>query len=370
MFDGFFEGKRVLVTGVGGVKGSWLALELVEAGSQVVGLDIKSPDPESNFWVSGLREKDRLTFVQGDVNDLSLMRKLVEDADCLFHLAAVVLVGEADRDPLEAYRSNTLGTATVLEAMRLSESVKHAVFVTTDKVYRAKGGDVWVETDPLVATRPYAVSKACAEYIIADFHDCYLREQGKRLGIGRAGNVLIGGDFYSSRKTHGAGRIFVDCFDALAQGRRPEIFRPRFTRPYTYGLDIVTGYMALMSRLDRDDVAGEAFNFGPHEQYGVPNSLLATKICELWGAGIDWQSGQPRTEPFDKQSLSWDKAQQRLDWQPAYTLYEALSDTTLWYRKWAEGGANLTSGGMHEFNRSLIQKHRDAAKRLGIRWAM
>ncbi|MGH9755768.1 MAG: NAD-dependent epimerase/dehydratase family protein, partial [Blastocatellia bacterium] len=267
MFRGFFKGKRILVTGVTGVKGSWLALELLEAGAQVIGVGIKPPESDSNFVLANLGAK--ITFHQGDVADLSLMRELMEDTDGVFHLAAVALVGDARRNPLETYRTNTLGTATVLEAIRLSDSVKYAVFVTTDKVYKPKGGEIWNETDPLFATGPYPVSKACAEQIITDYYYNYLRPAGKRLGVGRAGNVIIGGDFYSTEKTNGAGRIFVDCFDALIKKQSPKIFTPKFTRPYTYGLDILSGYLTLMSELDNEGVDGEAFNFGPHEQYGV-----------------------------------------------------------------------------------------------------
>jgi CDP-glucose 4,6-dehydratase len=365
MFGGFFKDKRILITGVTGVKGSWLALELSEAGSRVVGLDIRSPQPGSSFWVAGLR--DKITFVQGDITDLPLMRQLMKDVDGVFHLAAVVLVQEAQRNPLEAYRTNSWGVATILEAIRLSESVQYAVIVTSDKVYRSKSGEAWVETDPLVASGPYPVSKACAEYIIEDYHDSYLRDAGKRVAVARAGNVLIGGDLYSSRRTDGAGRILVDCVEALIEKRSPEIFTPRFTRPYTYGLDILAGYMTLMSKLDSEDVDGEAFNFGPQEQNGVENGVLATKICELWGSGITWQSGPLRYEPFEKQALSWEKARQRLAWRPIYTLDQALRDTVRWYKRWAKG--NLAEGCMDELNRSLITRHREAAARSGIWWA-
>ena len=370
MFGGFFRDKSVLVTGVAGVKGSWLALELLDAGSRVVGVDNRRPEPESNFAAAGLGKKT--SFVQGDITDLSLMTALMKDVDCVFHLAAIALVGEARRNPLETYRSNTFGAASVLEAMRLTDRVKHAVFVTTDKVYKSKAGELWTETDPLGATEPYPVSKACAEFIIADYVRAYLRPAGKRVGVGRAGNVVIGGDFNSSRKTNGAGRIFVDCFDALMRGEPPVIFKPHFTRPYTYGLDILSGYMALMSGLDGEGVNGEAFNFGPHEQYGVENALIATQICELWGGGIMWRKSGPeadRIEPFEKQSLAWDKARERLGWQPAFALPESLRDTTRWYKEWADRGRARGEGGMFEFSRSLIHEHQAAARRLGIAWA-
>jgi CDP-glucose 4,6-dehydratase len=279
MFDEFFDGRRVLVTGVAGVKGVWLALELLEAGATVIGVDAVSPEPESNYTAAGLG--GRIQYVQGDIADLAKIEELAGKVDCVFHLAAVALVGEARANPLAAYRSNTWGTAVVLEAVRRSPSVRYAVFVTTDKVYRPNNGDPWRESDPLGASGPYAVSKSSSEHIIADYYRMYLRPAGKRLGIGRGGNVLIGGDLHSTRRNPGSGRIFVDCYDALIEGKSPEIFQPAYTRPYTYGLDIISGYMTLMSRLESDGVDGEAFNFGPHEPYGVSNGLLATKICEL-----------------------------------------------------------------------------------------
>jgi CDP-glucose 4,6-dehydratase len=152
------------------------------------------------------------------------------------------------------------------------------------------------------------------------------------------------------------------------EGRSPEIFAPSYTRPYTYGLDIITGYMTLMSRLQCSGIAGEAFNFGPPEPHGVSNGQLATKLCELWGSGVTWHSGNPRDEPFQCQSISCEKSRQLLGWQPAFTLHEALAATTRWYQTWARTDCR-GEGRMFEFNRGLLREHRAAAERLGIRWA-
>lgn len=367
MFNNFYRDKRVLVTGVSGVKGTWLALVLLEAGAEVVGLDNRVAPPESNFSASGLR--NRITFKHGDVNDLSLMQQLVSDADGVFHLAAKVLVHDVQRNPLGGYLTNTLGVATVLESLRLSRRPKRAVFVTTDKVYKPKNGESWVETDPLGASGPYAISKACAELIIADYKRTYLGPAGHLIAVARAGNVLVGGDLYSSHRTRGAGRIFVDCFEALAENRAPEIFSPAYTRPYTYGLDIIAGYMTLMSKLHEEGVSGEAFNFGPLEQLGITNALLATKICELWGGDIMWQSCRLRAEPFDYQSLRIRKSGEILDWQPAFTLYEAIQATTRWYKAWAERRHDPKEGYLSDINRALIEEHRKASFNLAIAWA-
>jgi CDP-glucose 4,6-dehydratase len=367
MFNDFFRGKRILVTGAAGVKATWLALELLDAGSTVTGVDIRQPEDDSNFVASNLHE--RIDFVQGDINDLSLMRRLLDEADGVFNLAAVSLVGEARRNPLEAYRTNTLGVATVLEAIRLSPRVRYAVFATTDKVYKSKDGRPWVEDDPLFASDPYPVSKACAEEIIADYYRTYLEARGTRVAVGRAGNVLLGGDPGSSRRTGGAGHLHVDCFEALAEGRQPELFAPAFTRPYTYGLDILCGYMTLMSRLDDPGTSGQAFNFGPHEREGIENGVIASKICALWASGITWRSVAERAEPFDKQSLGWTKARQHLRWQPAYDIDATLAELTRWYKEWARMGCVLHAGSMVALNRSLIDAHRSAAAERGIAWA-
>jgi CDP-glucose 4,6-dehydratase len=366
LFGGFFCGKRVLVTGAVGVKATWLCHMLHAAGAAVTGLDLKLPEPSSNFALSGLPRC--LRFVQGDVTDLKLMRELLGENDCLFHLAALALVHECRMQPLEAYRANTLGTATVAEAYRLSPTARYAVFITTDKVYAPKQNGLWVEGDPLFASGPYAVSKACAEQILADYRS-YLEPLGKRYGVGRAGNVLVGGDLHSTSRNPGAGRIFVDCYEALIAGRPPEIFSPSFTRPFTYGLDVIAGYMSLMARLEDPGIHGEAFNFGPHEQGGIPNGLLATKICEQWGEGIMWQGGKLRAEPFETQALCWEKSRQRLGWLPAFTLYEGIQNTARWYREWARVHHSPTEGALSTLNLELIRDHQESARRLGVWWA-
>ncbi len=358
----------MLVTGVCGVKGTWLALMLLESGAEVVGLDLGLPATDSNFFASGLDQRIRLAH--GNVTDFALIRELLEDVDDVFHLAAHALVHTANRDPLATYQSNTIGTATLLEAIRIASNPKRAVFVTTDKVYRPKGGEPWTESDPLGASGAYAVSKACAELIIADYHREYFQNARHLIGIARSGNVLIGGDLYTSHRTGGAGRILADCFEALIHQRSPEIFSPAFTRPYTYGLDTLSGYMTLMASLDRPGIAGEAFNFGPCEPYGVTNSTLATKICEAWGDDLMWQSGARREEPFEYQSLALEKSCTKLHWSPAYTLDQSIDSAVKWYKAWSQWRGECRSGGMLHLDRALIEEHRATAEKLAIVWSL
>ena len=367
-FDGFFEGKVVAVTGVAGVKGVWLALALLEAGAEVVGLDIRAPGSSDHLASSGLLA--RMRFIRGDVADLDAVRRTLDQADAVFHLAAVSLVGQALHDPLEAYRTNVLGSVTVLEALRTAERTRYGVVVTTDKVYRADGGRPWVETDPLFASGPYPISKACVEHIARDYHRTYLQGLGKRLGVGRAGNVIAGGDFHSSRASRGAGRLFADCFDALVRGQRPVVFNPEGRRPYLHGLDVVAGYMQLMSRLDRPGVDGEAFNFGPVENAGTSNAELASLICDAWGDGIRWEAGEGRAEPHATQALCWDKARTRLGWRPVYDLSETVARTAAWYRAWQASRLNPGPGCLAEFDRNEVRHHARRAAVAGIAWAV
>ena len=181
--------------------------------------------------------------------------------------------------------------------------------------------------------------------------------------------MLIGGDLHSSSRTPGAGRIFVDCYEALLAGRAPQIFSPSFTRPFTYGLDVLTGYMSLMARLEELKIQGEAFNFGPHEQGGIANGLLATKICEQWGGGIMWEGGQLRAEPFETQALCWEKARQVLGWLPAFTIYEGIRDAARWYREWAAVRDCPAEGALNSLNQDLIRNHQQSARWLGVWWA-
>jgi CDP-glucose 4,6-dehydratase len=354
----FFDGRRVLVTGATGVKGTWLALVLARRGAEVVGLDRVAPTPSSHFELA--RVGDRIRFVQGDLCDLDLLQRLVDETDVVFNLAAVSLVGESRANPLDTYRSNTYGTAVVLEALRRSDRCDRAVMVTTDKVYRSKNGLPWTEDDALFATDPYPVSKACSEEVVRDYVHTYLDAAGKHVVVARAGNVLLGGDPYSSAVLDGRGHLHVDCFEALIEGRPPRIFNPAFTRPYTYGLDILRGYAVAAERAHERDVRGEAFNFGAREVLGVENGVVASKICAAWGSGVAWEHADGRFEPFEKQSLDWSKADRVLGWRPVYSIDETIADLARWYRVWGKRRAIGGSFTVDDIDDELLDRH-DAA---------
>lgn len=355
MFDNFYADRKVLVTGAAGVKGAWLCWYLLEAGAQVIGVDCCRLPLEGVFAATGLDE--RLTMYVLDVRNASALQTLMasEGVQAAIHLAAMAIVGEAQQQPLQAYSINIMGTAAFLEALRHSD-VDQAVVVTTDKVYAPSGGRPWREDDPLFASGPYAVSKACADVIARDFAARYLAPAGKSVAVARAGNVLAGGDMHR-------GRIFVDIALALSRGEPPVILNPAFTRPYTWVGDTVAGYLWLLARAGAEGVGGEAFNFGPLEPEGIPNGELATRMCELWGGGVAWQRGQPRDEPFERQSLDCTKAWERLGWRAAYPLDQSLRELVAWYRSVGE------DADMREVTLTAIRRHVAAAREQGLAWA-
>lgn len=306
--------KRVLITGVLGIKGTWLTALLLKIGAEVIGLDIRKPDSKLVCVQTGLI--DKITFVRGDVCDLALLKQLIQNSDCVFHLAAVSTVGASRKDPLEAYRSNTLGTATIMTA--LSTSLVPTVMVTTDKVYHPKLSP-WKEDDLLFAKGPYSVSKACAEKIIEDW-------SLPNIKVARAGNVILGGDPVTSMKYPGSGRIVPDCLEALSNNRKPVIFSPHQFRPYIYGLDVLYGYLLLCS----SSFSGP-FNFGPLEGK-ISNQDLVNLICELWGTDLEWKTGEKREEPFFTQEIDWSKAKNKLGWYPRYTIKDALKAVIKWQK--------------------------------------
>ncbi|MBI4553699.1 MAG: CDP-glucose 4,6-dehydratase [Candidatus Latescibacteria bacterium] len=357
MYHGFYRDKTVLVTGIAGFKGTWLALVLLEAGAgEVVGLD-KERQPRSNFVASGLEQ--RVTFVQGDIRDPALMLRVLTEyrVDVVFHLAAQAIVKTAFQSPVETVSANVLGTAVVLEAVRQAGTAGRCVVATSDKAYGDKGGALYVEDDPLRGTDVYSASKSAADMLTQTWFTSYFKPSGIHGGIVRCGNIIGGGDW-------AAGRIVVDCAKALTAGCPPDIHNPEMVRDYFYVLDAVSGYLSLGAALDQDGVDGEGFNFGPHE-HDVRNADLATRICDLWDAGLTWRHTPP-PEPFPeilKQTLSWEKARTRLGWAPAYTLDEALRDTVAWYQGWAQGAR------LDDLNVQLLHRHRDRARERGLAWA-
>ncbi len=371
-FANTYDGLPVLVTGHTGFKGSWLVTWLLELGAHVTGYSLPDPPTRpSNFNASGLA--GRVTDVRGDIRDFESLRAAIEAhrPRLIFHLAAQPIVLRSVELPKLTMDTNAGGTVNVLEAIRATarengDGVQALVSITTDKVYENRE---WLwgyrESDQLGGHDPYSASKAMAELAIAAYRSTYFPPEGygqdHRVAIAstRAGNVIGGGDFADYR-------LVPDCVKALMEGRPIGVRNPLSVRPWQHVLEPLSGYLWLGAQLLRHGPAfGEAWNFGPLEQKGVPAGALAEKLVELWGSGR-WEHTRPGYAEVEtgQLRLSWDKAAHRLNWRPVYSWVDALTEITDWFK------AFQAQEDMHAVTRRHILRYTERARELGVEWAL
>ena len=317
--DGFWSGRRVLVTGATGFLGSHVVAALLDAGADPVVLvrDAVPPSPIATGWL------DRVTTVRGDVVDQEVVERALGEYDVrtLLHLAAQSQVGVANRNPASTYDANVRGTWAVLEAARRSPLVEQVVLASSDKAYGAQPSLPYTEDMPLLAVNPYDVSKACADLIGQSYHATY----GLPVAITRCGNFFGPGDRNWERIIPGTAR-------AVLRGERP-VLRSDGTmvRDYLYVVDGALGYLTLVEQMaQRPELAGEVFNLSP----GEPKSVLEVVALVQRAAGTDLEPDiQDRaTAEIPAQHLSAEKAKRVLGWEPSRTLEEAMAETVEWYR--------------------------------------
>ena len=343
-FSDAFRGRRVLVTGHTGFKGSWLTLWLHELGAKVTGYALDPPTTPSNFEVSGVHSLLERHAV-ADIRDRAALGEAfaVSDPEIVFHLAAQALVREGYRQPLETFEINTLGTANVLEAVRERARPCVVVVVTSDKCYESRE-QVWGyrECDPLGGNDPYSASKGAAELVTAAYRRSYfdprqLARHGVRVASARAGNVIGGGDW-------AADRIVPDLVRALSAGRPVPIRHPDAVRPWQHVLEPTSGYLTLAARMVASDDADlcTAWNFGPLPEQAVTVAELAEMFIEAWGGGA-WVDSRRDGEPHETRTLhlSIEKAVRELQWHPRWSAVVAARRTANWYRRQAASNGAL-----------------------------
>jgi len=355
----FYSGKRVLITGHTGFKGSWLAQWLIEMGAEVCGYALEPPSEPSHFSV--LRLASRLRDVRGDIRDRDALRTVVRSfrPQVVFHLAAQSLVPAALRAPAETFEVNTIGTVNVLDTLRDHEDLNAAVICTSDKCYQNTGA-VWGfrEIDPLGGDDPYSASKACAEIAYHGFANTY--PQLRRVSATtRAGNVIGGGDW-------AADRIVPEAVRAWATGQPILVRNPSATRPWQHVLEPLSGYLWLAARIaERTIDGGEAFNFGPPPSFDPSVRHLLDQMLSHW-EGARWiAAANPGAPEIMSLRLCSDKAWARIGWRPTLSFEEATQATIAWYRTYYEqspaAAAELTSKQIASF----VHRARDR----GLSWA-
>ena len=356
-----FNNKTVLITGNSGFKGSWLSAWLLKLGAKVVGLSVDIPSTKSHFSSINLEEK--ITHVWGDVCNLDTCHAVINDyqPDFVFHLAAQPLVRRSYTAPHETFATNTGGTLNMLEALRMSNHTCAAVFITSDKCYD-NVEQLWGyrENDRLGGKDPYSGSKGAAELIISSYVASFFNDNSAvRVAVGRAGNVIGGGDWAEDR-------IIPDAVRAWSNNEPLEIRNPDATRPWQHVLEPLAGYLTLAADLIEDDTLnGEAFNFGPPSDQNYSVAELLDQMRLDW-VGAVWQDVSAPGAVYEASllKLCCDKALYRIAWQPILSFAENVAMTSNWYGAYYDGNADIW-----KLTQSQIVEYQTLGFDRGASWA-
>ena len=333
-----FAGRRVLITGDTGFKGSWLSLWLSDLGAETFGFALPPEGETPLFDALGIGEL--ITHHDGDIRDYadfeSVMKKVAPEL--VIHLAAQSLVMRAYKEPKLTIDTNVGGSLNLLEAVRHCDSVKALVFITSDKCYRNKE---WVwgyrENDELGGADPYSASKAAAENIFATFQDSFFSDRpGFGAASARAGNVIGGGDWSENR-------IIPDISRALTSNHPIILRSPNATRPWQHVLEPLSGYLFVARDLLNGGSAGESYNFGPDTNSVMTVKELADEAVRLWGAGeVIAEAPKNAFHEANLLQLNTDKAKINLNWLPVWGVQRSVNETVAWYRDVYAGDTPLS----------------------------
>lgn len=337
MFDfglDFYQGKRVLVTGHTGFKGTWMCAMLLQAGAQVTGYALKPPTEPSIYELSGIDTK--INSIIGDIRDLEHLQKVFDDVqpEIVIHMAAQPIVRESYKNPVYTYEVNVMGTVNILECVRTHACVRSFVNVTTDKVYLNKEWEWgYRENEELNGYDPYSNSKSCSELVTSSYKNSFC--QNITVSTARAGNVIGGGDFATDR-------IIPDCIRAALEGKEIIVRNPYSTRPYQHVLEPIAVYLMIAARQYENHEYEDNYNVGPDETDCYTTGELVTLFCEKWnqttGQHISWKNeydGGPHEANFLK--LDCSKLKKTFGWKPVWNVEKAMEMIIEWSIAYRDG---------------------------------
>lgn len=327
----FYKGKRVLLTGHTGFKGSWLSKILIMCGAKLTGYALNPPTDTNIFDILGLEAE--MNSVIGDIRDLEHLKKVFDEVEpeYVIHMAAQPIVRDSYERPVYTYETNVMGTVNIMECVRLSKSVKSFLNVTTDKVYENKEQDKgYVETDFLDGYDPYSNSKSCSELVTHSYKKSFLADLP--VSTARAGNVIGGGDFAKDR-------IIPDCVRAAVSGKPVIIRNPNSIRPFQHVLEPLFIYLDIVMRQAKDREKYEGYyNVGPDDSDCVNAKTLVESFKRAWVEGFDFNihsDGGPHEAGFLK--LNCDKLKKVYGWKPVLNVHDAIDLSVEWYKAWSKG---------------------------------
>lgn len=326
----FYNGKKVLVTGHTGFKGSWLCQILHNAGAEVTGYALDLSTIPNLYSVLSLGTQIR--SITGDIRDFESIFRVFDEVkpEIVFHLAAQPIVRESYRNPIYTYETNVMGTVYLCECIRRHDSVKSFLNVTTDKVYK---NNEWVwgyrENEPLDGFDPYSNSKSCSELVTHSYNNSFFYEAGIAVSTARAGNVIGGGDFATDR-------IIPDCMRAAREGKKIVVRNPCSIRPYQHVLEPLSVYLTIAQRQYEDREYAGFYNVGPNDSDCITTGELVDLFCKYWGSNLEWVNesvvGGPHEADYLKLDCSLIKKQ--FNWKPQWGIEKAVEETAGWYKEY------------------------------------
>lgn len=335
IYNDFYRGKRVLITGHTGFKGSWLSIWLHQLGAEVIGVALDPFSERDNYTLSGIQ--NQIVDIRGDIRDGVFLKEvfLKYQPEIVFHLAAQPLVRLSYDIPVETYEVNVMGSINVMEAIRITESVKVAVMITTDKCYENRE-QIWGyrENEAMGGYDPYSSSKGAAEIAISSWRRSYFNpndyaKHGKSIASVRAGNVIGGGDWALDR-------IIPDCIKALEAEKAIDIRSPKAIRPWQHVLEPLSGYMLLAQKMWYEPTTYcDGWNFGPNLESIATVWDVATKVIENYGNGELRDLSDPNALHEAKLlMLDISKAKFQLGWEPRMSIDQTVALTVDWYNRY------------------------------------